>query len=133
MQNLPTKKVIASVIKQNGKFLIAQRAKQDSNYGKWEFPGGKMEEGETEQECLQRELFEEFGIKAKIGNYLCSSFFEHKGDLVEMRAYVVSSYSGELQLLEHQQIAWVKLEDLASFDMPDPDKPIVAYLVASEQ
>jgi 8-oxo-dGTP pyrophosphatase MutT (NUDIX family) len=49
MQNLLVKKVIASVVKQNGKFLIAQRAKQDNLYGKWEFPGGKMEEGETEK------------------------------------------------------------------------------------
>jgi mutator protein MutT len=129
MQNLPpVKKVIASVIKQNGKFLIAQRAKQDSLYGKWEFPGGKMEEGETEKECLHRELFEEFGIKAEIGNYLCSSFFEHKGNLTEMRAYSVLSYSGELQLFDHQQIAWVEAENLLSFDMPEPDRPIIEYI-----
>lgn len=131
MHNLIVKKVIASVIKQNGKFLIAQRAKQDSLYGKWEFPGGKMEEDETEQECLRRELFEEFGIKAEIGNYLCSSFFEHKGNLTEMRAYSVVSYSGELQLFDHQQITWVEAEKLSSFDMPEPDKPIIEYICSN--
>ena len=57
-------KVVAAVIQKDDKVLIAQRAKKDVSYGKWEFPGGKMEQGETEQECLKREFFEEFGIHA---------------------------------------------------------------------
>lgn len=129
MLNLKNKKVIAAVIKKDKKVLIAQRAKKDSLYGKWEFPGGKMEPGETEHECLQRELFEEFGIKADIGSYLCSSFFEHKEQPMEMRVYYVHSFSGELCLYDHQQIKWVEVHELFAYDMLDPDKPIVEKLL----
>lgn len=123
------KKVIAAVIEKNNKVLIAQRAKKDSLYGKWEFPGGKMEHDETEHECLQRELFEEFGIQAEIGPYLCSSYFEHNGVPMEMRVYYVRSFSGEFNLYDHQQIKWVDIRELSSFDMPGPDKPIIEKLL----
>ena len=123
------KKVIASIIRKDNKFLIAQRAKKDDLYGKWEFPGGKMEEGETEHECLQRELFEEFNIRAEIGEYLCSSYFEHEGQPMEMRVYFVDSSSGEFVFNDHQQIKWVEQNELLDYDMPDPDKPIVEKLL----
>ncbi len=126
---LKNKKVIAAIIRKDNTFLIAQRAKRDDLFGKWEFPGGKMEEGETEHQCLQRELFEEFTIKANIGEYFCSSYFEHKGHLVEMRAYFVDSFTGEFVLNDHQQIKWVGKDELLSYDMPDPDKPIIKKLL----
>ena len=125
-----SKKVIAAVIERDNRVLIAQRAKRDALYGKWEFPGGKMETGETEHECLQRELFEEFGITSEVGAYLCSSFFEHNGQAMEMRTYSVQSFAGEFHLYDHQQIKWVTVEELTSFDMPAPDKPIVETLLA---
>ena len=92
-----------------------------------------MEEGETEKECLKRELFEEFGIEeVVVDEYLCSSFFEHKGNLTEMRAYSISEFKGEFTLFEHQQIKWVSAEELASFSMPIPDAPIVAHLLLNK-
>ena len=124
-----TKKVIAAIIQKDNKVLIAQRAKKDSFYKKWEFPGGKMEQGETEQQCLQRELFEEFGVHAHIGSYFCSSFFEYKQQPMELRAYFVLSVVGEFELYDHLAIQWVELEQLPFFDMPDPDKPIVQALL----
>lgn len=124
-----TKKVIASIIQWGDKVLIAQRAKKDDLYGKWEFPGGKMEPGETEIECLVRELNEEFGILAEVGDYLCSSFFEHKGSLTEMRVYYVTSFIGEIKLYDHQEVRWVNIQHLLSYDMPTPDKPIVEKLL----
>lgn len=123
------KKVIAAIIKKDDKILIAQRGKKDAFYGKWEFPGGKLEAGETEQECLARELFEELGVRAKIGSYFCSSLFEHKGDVWEMRAYFVTSFTGEIQLHEHQEVRWVGINELPEYNMPDPDKPIVKKLL----
>lgn len=123
------KKVIASIMRKDGKYLLAQRAKKDELYGKWEFPGGKMEEGETEHQCLQRELHEEFNIRTEIGDYLCSSFFEHKGHPMEMRAYFVDSFTGDFVLNDHQQIKWVERDDLLNYDMPAPDKPIIQRLL----
>jgi 8-oxo-dGTP diphosphatase len=124
------KKVIAGVITKDDTFLLAQRAKKDALYGKWEFPGGKMEDGETAEECLKRELFEEFNIKADIGAYLCSSYFTHQGNEVEMQAFIVPSFSGNIILNEHQQIKWVTKKELLNFDVPDPDKPIIQYLLS---
>lgn len=130
MHNLKSKKVIAAIIMDQDKVMIAQRAKKDSLYGKWEFPGGKMEEGETEHECLKRELHEEFGIDAQVGEYVISSFFEHNGSSYEMRVYKVPSFTGSISLFDHQAIKWVRPEELVDFDMPDPDKPVVAELCA---
>lgn len=128
MQNY--KKVIASVIRHNDKVLIAQRAKKDALYGKWEFPGGKMEEGETDHQCLQRELREEFGIEAEVGDYLCTSYFEHKETPMAMIVYWVPKYSGEMQLLDHQQVKWVTIDELSSYDFPEPDMPIIEKLMS---
>lgn len=134
MLNLIHKKVIAGVIiRKDKKVLIAQRAKKDALYGKWEFPGGKMEQGETEHECLQRELFEEFGIQTQIGSYIDSSFFSHQGRPMEMRAYYVESFAGDFQLHDHEQIRWVDIKELYSYDMPDPDWPIVDALASLSQ
>lgn len=128
MQNY--KKVIAAVfVAHDGKILVAQRAKKDSLYGKWEFPGGKLEDGETEIECLQREMREEFNINIQVGDYITSSFFEHRQLPYEMRAYWVHSFTGELQLIEHHAIAWVLPSELSNYDMPDPDKPIIQKLL----
>lgn len=132
MQHLTTKKVIASVIQKDSKVLIAQRAKKDSLYGKWEFPGGKMEQGETEHECLKRELFEEFGIHADIGAYFCSSFFKHKEMIFEMRVYYVPSFTGDFTLHDHLEIRWVSIEELPLYEMPEPDKPIVDKLITEQ-
>jgi mutator protein MutT len=126
-----TKKYIAAgVIEINGKILIAQRAKEGVDLGKWEFPGGKVEAGETLEECLKRELFEELGIQAQVGEYLCTSTFQHKDSLFDMCAFKVPSYEGEISLTEHSAMAWVTPAELYNYDMPAPDLPIVKLLQA---
>lgn len=129
MHNLKSKKVIAAVIMNQDKVMIAQRAKKDSLYSKWEFPGGKMEDGETEHQCLKRELHEEFGIDAQVGEYIISSFFEHNTISYEMRVYEVVSFQGSISLFDHQAIKWVTPNELINYDMPDPDRPIVEKLL----
>ena len=126
---MENKKVIAGLIVNEGKILIAQRAKKDALYGKWEFPGGKVEIGETDHECLIRELNEELGIDATVGTYFMSSFFEHKGSPYEMRTYYVTSFGGTILLLDHLAVKWVEPAELINFDMPDPDIPIVNALL----
>jgi len=125
----PIKKVVAGIIVKDNKILIAQRAKKDDLCGKWEFPGGKMEAGETEQECLKRELFEELGIEAEIGDYFCSSYFEYHGISMELLAYFVPSFSNECILYEHKQIKWVEKRELLLYDVPNPNKLIISKLL----
>lgn len=127
-----TKKLIAAaIIEKNGKVLIAQRAKDDGLRGKWEFPGGKVEAGETLQDCLKRELREELGIQAEVGDYYCSSSFYHKDALFEMCMFKVPAFEGEIVLHEHSAIAWVTVGELSNYDMPEPDLPVSEKLQQS--
>lgn len=119
------KKVTAAVIEKDGRILIAQRKAGDKLAGKWEFPGGKMEPGETPEECLRRELMEEFGIDTRIGRYLCSSEFEYKHIHIELLAYRAEHLSGEYKLNDHAGIAWVKPGELKSYDLSSADLPVV--------
>jgi len=131
MQNSQSsnKKLIAvAIIEKDGKILIARRAKKDALCGKWEFPGGKLEAGETLEECLKRELYEELGIHAEVGEYFCTSTFYHKDTLFEMRAFKVPSYKGEIQLIEHSAIAWLRPSELSQYEFPEPDLPIIELL-----
>ena len=106
LQNDPNKKYIAAaVIEKDGKFLIAQRAKQDVLFGLWEFPGGKVEGDETLQECLVRELHEELDIHAHVGEYFCTSTFLHNNFVYDMCVFKVNCYDGEIKLNEHSAIA----------------------------
>jgi mutator protein MutT len=120
--------IAAGIIMRDGKIFIAQRAKKDHLIGKWEFPGGKLEPEETLQECLKRELFEELGIHAEVGEHFCSVSFMLKETLWEMCTFKVTSFEGEITLNEHSDMAWVTVEEMANYDFPDPDVPIIKLL-----
>jgi mutator protein MutT len=123
-----TGKIAAAIIEKNGKYFIAQRAKADANQGLWEFPGGKQEEGETIQECLKRELNEELGIDATIGEYLCSSFFEHKGRRCELQAFNITSFTGSITCKEHYKIAWISPTELDQYPFVNPDLVFIDFI-----
>lgn len=124
MEHKIIRRVIAGVIERDGLFFIAQRAKRDEHYGVWEFPGGKVEEGETDQMCLARELFEEFTIKATVGDFLCESTFVSGNKEVTLAAYRVRSYAGEFELNDHLQIKWVTPIEFDDYTFPHPDLTI---------
>ena len=119
------KRVTAAVMEKDGRILLAQRRKDDALGGKWEFPGGKMEPGETPEECLRRELKEEFEIDAEIGAYICSSRFEYKHIQVELLVYKARHLSGEFILHDHDRIEWVKPGDIKGYDLSSADIPVV--------
>lgn len=124
-----TKRFIAvAIIEQEGKIFIAQRGKKDSLFGKWEFPGGKVEPGETLQECLKRELLEELSIDAEIGDYFCTSTFHHQDIEYDMCVFKVPSFKGEIKLHEHLAFAWVTPAELSNYVFPEADLPIVELL-----
>lgn len=128
MNNAEYVPVTAAVIRKAGKILIAKR-KRAFMGAPWEFPGGKAEQNETLQECLKRELHEEFAIEAEVGEFICA----HKHVLncqsaIHLYAYEVTHISGEFQLRDHEEIRWVTVEELERYNFPDADRMIVRIL-----
>jgi len=123
------KKVTAAVIFKNKKILLAQRMPNDKLANKWEFPGGKLEGCETPEACLKREILEELGIEVKVGEYLCSSFFDYDHISIELMAFVCEAISGEIINKEHQKFLWVDPIQLRGFDMAPADLPILEYIL----
>lgn len=122
------RQVTAAVIERDGRILLARR-KDGALAGKWEFPGGKLEPGETPEACLRRELMEEFGVDTRIGAFVCSSKFEYKHLPIELLVYRASHLSGEFKLTDHSAIEWVKPEDLSRYDLSAADIPVVDVLL----
>lgn len=96
--------------------------------GLWEFPGGKIEPGETPQVCLKRELEEEFDIEAEIGGLLSSTIFRYYLIPIELLAYRARHMSGDFKINEHDEIKWVAPGELDKYDFASPDRPIVKIL-----
>lgn len=126
------KQVAAAVIEKNGKVLIARRKPGDALAGKWEFPGGKLEPGETPEECLRRELMEEFCVDTKIGAFICASRFEYKHLPIELLAYRAEHLAGEFKLNDHDRMAWVAPAELPNYDFCSADIPAVRLLMSEE-
>jgi 8-oxo-dGTP diphosphatase len=123
------KQVVAALIERDNKVLICQRAKEQPMALKWEFPGGKIEPGEEEPAALRRELDEELGISATIGEKVAS--VEHhykKGGAVALHFYRVREYEGEMENRIFEQIRWVDRRQLPRFDFLDADRDIVRQL-----
>ena len=123
-------RVTAAVIERDGKVLIAKRATEDQLKGKWEFPGGKIEAGEGPRDCLKRELSEELGIEAEIGDFICSSRYAYRHIEVELLAYRAAHLSGDIQPYVHDEIKWVALNELLDYEFPEANGPIIKKLFA---
>ncbi len=124
--------VTAAIMEKDGKILIARRRKGDRLERKWEFPGGKLEPGETPEICLARELREEFGIEAEVMDYIGASVYEYAHGTIDLRAYRVRHVSGQFSVNAHEEIAWVEKEDLLSYDLSPADVPIAKKLIIGE-
>jgi len=120
--------VTAAILEKDGKFLLARRRKGDRLERKWEFPGGKIEPGETPEICLARELREEFGIETEVLEYVGASVYEYGHGTIDLRAYRVRHLSGEFCINAHEEIAWVIKEDLLSYDLSPADVPIAELI-----
>lgn len=121
--------VSAAIIIKNGQVLLGQRRKGDRHPFKWEFPGGKVEPGETPRQALIRELREELQIEAKIGQELAR--YEHdypSGSRVHLLFFVVKEYTGQLEGRVFEQISWVDLAALPGIDFLEGDIDFVKRL-----
>jgi 8-oxo-dGTP diphosphatase len=121
-------KVTAGILEQDGLVLIARRRPGTHMAGKWEFPGGKIENGETPEQSLARELREELDVQARIGELLCCATYEGEGISLELLVYRVEGFEGTPVLNEHEEIRWVEPAELRSYDLADSDRQVVERL-----
>ena|SRR5437868_8544071 len=123
------KRVVAALIMKNGKLLVCQRTRHQPMPLKWEFPGGKIEEGEQPRDALRRELEEELGIEAHIGEEVARFRHDYKsGGAVELRFYVVHDYKGEIENRIFRDVRWAKRSELPTLDFLDADLELVRDL-----
>jgi 8-oxo-dGTP diphosphatase len=127
------KRVVAALILNNTGILACQRTRHQPMPLKWEFPGGKIEEGEQPRDALRRELDEELGIQATIGNEVARIQHEYaSGAVIELRFFEVREYAGELENRIFREIRWVKREELLALDFLEADLGLVKDLAAGK-
>ena len=128
-----TKLVVAALIVRGDEILCCQRTEHQALALKWEFPGGKIEAGETPLEALRRELDEELGIKAEIGREVARILHTYQnGNSVNLHFFVVDRFENELQNRIFREVRWVKRSELPALDFLDADKELVLQLAAGE-
>jgi 8-oxo-dGTP diphosphatase len=120
--------VTAAVIVRHGKVFIARRRPAARLGGMWEFPGGKIEPGETAEACLKRELKEEFDIEATVGEALGCHVHRYDFGTVALTAFRVDEIDGRMRLNDHSAARWVTAGQLGDFDFAPADLPFVAMI-----
>jgi 8-oxo-dGTP diphosphatase len=126
---MPMKRVVAALIFKNGEVLVCQRTRHQTMPLKWEFPGGKIEDGEQPRDALHRELEEELGIDARIGDEVARIRHDYKnGSAVELRFFVVREYKGEIENKIFRDMRWAKRSDLPAYDFLEADRELVQDL-----
>ena len=122
--------VAAALIDADGRVLICQRPQGKQLAGMWEFPGGKVEAGETPEDCIIRELKEELAIDVKAACLAPFVFASHSYDSFHllMPLFLLRRWDGVVTAREHEALAWVKPQQLADYPMPPADAPLVAWL-----
>jgi len=103
--------VTAGIITEGNRILIAHRGEGKARAGKWELPGGKMEPGEKPEECLKRELLEEFGIRVTVGDLYMITHYSYPDVDISLLSYQVIDYKATISLNEHQQAKWISPAD----------------------
>jgi 8-oxo-dGTP diphosphatase len=121
----------AALVRSDGRLLLAQRPKGKSMAGLWEFPGGKVEAGESPQGALVRELKEELGVTVREADMTAFSFASHAYERFHllMPVFLIRSWEGEIEAREGQQFAWVSADDIGSYPAPAADVPLFAQFI----
>ena len=120
--------VVAGVIKDGDRIFATQRGYGDQKGG-WEFPGGKMEPGETPKQALVRELKEELDIEVNVGEKICTVEYDYPKFHLTMHCFWATIVSGAIKLLEHEDAKWLDRESIRSVDWLPADIEVVNHLV----
>jgi 8-oxo-dGTP diphosphatase len=117
--------VACAIIEFDGLVLAAQRSGGMSMPLKWEFPGGKIDPGESAEECLRRELVEEMGLHVQVGKCLSVVTYQYPAVLVTLHPFICTITGGEIFLHEHVASVWLPPAELHTLDWAEADKPII--------
>jgi len=123
--------VVAAIIRRGGQILITQRFDHVHLPGLWEFPGGKVEAGESLQAALEREIMEELGVKIRVHDEFFTVEHDYPTKSVRLHFFNCSIIEGEPQLIEVADMRWVHPQDLGQFDFPPADAELTARLQRS--
>ena len=125
--------VVAALIQKEqdpeGRILIVRRGPGQSGAGHWEFPGGKVEPGESPQQALKREIEEELGIDVRVGDFLAEQDYQYPNRLIRLRVYWAKTVQDQLVLSEHDAFKWLKAEEIVIDDLSAADRPFVALIL----
>lgn len=122
--------VVVALIFQDNKVLLAQRATGDSNvFGKWEFPGGKVELNEDEMYAVKREIKEEFELNIKANKFITNNICTCPNKIVDLKLYECVYICGKFKLHYHFEYRWVELKELLSYDLASVDIPLAEYII----
>lgn len=119
--------VVAGIIYKNNKFLIAQRNFKKSQGGFWEFPGGKVEIGETYKEALKREIKEEFDADIEVKEYIGENIHHYPEKDIKLIFFKAELISEEIKLLEHEDFRWITKQDKDNFEFSGADKAVFEF------
>jgi 8-oxo-dGTP diphosphatase len=112
-----------------GRYLIARRKIGEKLAGMWEFPGGKVEVGESLQECLKREMLEELNVDADVGDVIAESHYKYDHGEILLVAMDTKLSSKELRLTVHDQVEWLHPDQLLKLNLAPADIPIARFLL----
>ena len=124
--------VTGALIKKNDKYLIGRRGPNEKSPGLWEFPGGKIEKGETPIECIKRELKEELNINAEIGDLVTKYNYDYPNVSYLLYFFKIKSYVGEFKIIVHDKLEWVSLNDFHKYDFLQGDTPLINQMLLND-
>ena len=127
---IPTLYVVGAALVEAGRVLLTRRSPRMTMPGKWESPGGKVEEGEEPEAALSREIAEELGLEVEVGERLGRGTSLHDGRRIVLEVFLVRRTGGELRLVEHEEHGWFGPEAVAALDWPEADLPVLPALAA---
>ena len=122
-------KVVAAIITKHNKILIGRRASFESLPGWWEFPGGKPEKGESNDEAIRRELMEELGVKTRVGELITNYNHKFLGNVYDLWFYKTKIIKGRIKLNAHDKLAWIDPNNYSKFKLLPGDIPVLEEIL----